>query len=473
MKKRRDSNRPFAIIAYVFIGLFLAMIAYFAYFQIVKSESFINNSYNTRLDTFAERVRRGTIVSNDGTILAQTVVDKNGEETRDYPKGRLYAHVVGYTANGKAGIESAYDFELLRSHSFLLTRIKNEIEGKKNDGDTIVTSLDDKLQRAAYEALGDKKGAVVVIEPDTGKILAMVSKPDYDPNTIEENWESILEDSKEESVLLNRATQGLYPPGSMFKLVTALEYIREHRANYKNYSYDCTGSITAEDYTLHCFQGAVHGTVDLEGSIAKSCNSSLANIGLSLDIGSYQTTAKQLLFNTQLPLRLPSSKSSFTLSSDATDSDIMATAIGQADTLVSPLHMAMLAAAIENDGYLMEPYFVDRIESADGSLVREYEPTAYKRLMKKKEARILRQLLRSVVTDGTAGALMTDSYKAAGKTGSAEYGTNKGDSHAWFMGYAKVKGKGTIALAVVVEGAGNGGSVAVPIAKTLFDTYSK
>lgn len=472
-RRRRDSNREFAVIAYFFIGIFLAMIAYFAYFQIARSEQFINNPYNTRLDSFAERVIRGSIVSDDGTVLAQTRTDADGTETRVYPQGRKYAHVVGYADNGKAGLESSYNFELLRSHSFILERVMNEMEGNKNQGDTLVTTLDAKLQSAAYDALGSYKGAVVVLEPETGKILSMVSKPDFDPNTIVTDWNSILANDDENSVLLNRATQGLYPPGSTFKLVTALEYIREHPNDYKSYSYDCSGSITADNYTLHCFGGSVHGTVDLKTSLEKSCNSSFANIGLSLNLKKYMSTSEDVLFNTDLPGRIASSKSRFSLTSDAAPSEVMATAIGQGKTLVSPLHMALIASAIENKGILMTPYVADRVENTDGKVIKQYEPEAYGQLMKQKEAKILRGMMRAVVTDGTASALQSDAYNAAGKTGSAEYGTTKGDSHAWFVGYARAKGKQTIAIAVVVEGAGNGGTVAVPIAKTVFDTYFK
>lgn len=471
--RRRDKNREFAVIAYFFIGIFLAMIAYFTYFQFARSEQFINNPYNSRLDGFAKRIVRGDIVSDDGTLLATTKTDGEGNETRVYPEGRAYAHVVGYAENGKSGLESNYNFELLRSHSFILERVVNEIEGKKNQGDTLVTTLNNDLQQAAYQALGDQKGAVVVMEPDTGKILAMVSKPDFDPNTIVANWESILANDDQNSVLLNRASQGLYPPGSTFKLVTALEYIRKHPNDYKSYSYDCTGSITADNYTLHCFGNSVHGEVDLEKSLAKSCNSSFANIGLSLDLKGYADTCGDLLFNKSLPTGFASSKSRFSLEPGASDSAVMATAIGQGETLVSPLHMALIVSAIQNDGVLMNPYLVDRVENSDGSEVERYEPSSYGRLMTEKEAKLLRGMMKSVVKEGTASALISDRYTAAGKTGSAEFGTNKGDSHAWFVGYANAKGDSPIAIAVVVEGAGNGSTVGVPVAKSVFDTYFK
>ncbi len=472
-KLRRDKNKEFAGIAYGFIALFLAMIGYLAWFQTARSEAFINNPYNSRLDHFAERIVRGDITADDGTILASTKVAEDGTETRVYPRGRTYAHVVGYSDNGKTGLEASYNFELLRSHTFLLERVVSEIEGRKNEGDTLVTTLDDALQQTAYEALGSRKGAVVVLEPDTGKIRAMVSKPDFDPNTIVTDWDAILADDEEASVLLNRASQGLYPPGSTFKLVTALEYIREHPKKYKNYSYTCSGSITNDHYTLHCFGNSVHGEVDLEKSLAKSCNSSFANMGLSLNIKNFADTCEDLLFNRDLPIDFAGSGSRFSLTGESGESEVMATAIGQGKTLVSPLHMALIVCAIQNDGVLMRPYLAQRLENADGGRVEQYEPSAYGRLMTEKEAKILRRYMKHVVTDGTASALQSDSYVAAGKTGSAEFGNVKGRSHAWFVGYANAKGKHPIAIAVIVEDAGSGSTVGVPIAKSVFDTYFK
>lgn len=179
-----ERNREFAVVTYLFLALFLGMIAYFAYFQIEKSEEFINSPYNARQDAFAERIIRGDIVSAQGDVLAETKTAADGSETRNYPYGRMFAHAVGFSTNGKSGIESASNFQLLRSHAFFLEKTLNEIQDKKNIGDTVVTTLDMNVQKAAYEALGSYQGAVVALQPSTGKILAMVSKPDFDPNTI-------------------------------------------------------------------------------------------------------------------------------------------------------------------------------------------------------------------------------------------------------------------------------------------------
>ncbi|OYP02111.1 hypothetical protein CG709_10690 [Lachnotalea glycerini] len=213
----------------MFVGLFVLLMGYFVYFNIVKSPSIINSSYNTRQDLFAKKVIRGKIVSSDGKILAQTVVSEDGTESREYPYDNMYAHVVGYASKGKAGLESLMNFNLLTSNAPLMERIIKEFKGVKNTGDNVVTTLDSKLQETAYKALGSNNGAVVVMEADTGRILAMVSKPDYNPNDIDTIWDSLVAtDNTEDSSLLNRATQGKYPPGSTFKILTLMEYIREN-----------------------------------------------------------------------------------------------------------------------------------------------------------------------------------------------------------------------------------------------------
>ena len=246
---RTGRNLEFLIITYLFLAIFIGMIGYFVYFQLVKSESIINSSYNSRLDLYAEHVVRGDITTADGTVLAKTTVNDDGSETREYPYGRMFAHVVGYMNNGKGGLESQYNFNLLRSHSFFLTQIINDLKDQKNTGDTLVTTLDYDVQKAAYDALGDRDGAVVVMEPKTGKILAMVSKPDYDPNNIAEDWDELTAEESESSVLLNRATQGLYPPGSVFKIFTTLEYVHEN-SDYEDYSFDCNGKFTEGDSVI-------------------------------------------------------------------------------------------------------------------------------------------------------------------------------------------------------------------------------
>ena len=446
------------------------MMGYFAYFQFVKSEDFINSPYNKRQDLFARKVTRGEIISADGHILAETITDTDGTETRYYPYANMFAHVVGFSTNGKSGLESIANFNLLRSHTMTLEKVVNELQGEKNIGDNVVTTLNYDLQDTAYEALGKYDGAIVVMEPSTGKILAMVSKPDYDPNNIAEDWDELTAEDSESSVLLNRATQGLYPPGSVFKIFTTLEYVHEN-SDYEDYSFDCNGKFTEGDSVIHCYKNKRHGQEDLIGSFADSCNSSFASLGLTLNPDSFTELCDSLLFNTSLPLRFESSKSSFSLDADADVSTVLETSIGQGKTLVTPMHMALVVSAIANDGVLMNPYLIDHTENYNGIVVDAYEPTEYGTLLSAEDASLMQTFMREVVEDGTGERLLGQSYAASGKTGTAEFLTSSKASHAWFVGYAHREDKEDIAVAVIVEDSGSGSEYAVPIAKKIFDAY--
>lgn len=442
---------------------------YIVYFNVERSKDIINSPYNTRQDTFADRVIRGDILDRNGEVLATTDVWEDGTEVRSYPYGDVFAHVIGYDANGKAGLESAENFHLLSSNAFFVERIIKELKGEKNRGDSVVTTLDARLQSAAYDALGENKGAVVVMEPKTGKILAMVSKPTFDPNGIEESWDYLNSDGIG-SPLLNRATQGAYAPGSIFKIVTALEFMREQPGAYSSYLYDCVGEISYDGTTIPCFDHIVHGTQDLNASFANSCNSSFANIGLSLDKKSYAKTAKQLLFNSKLPSILPYRKSSFELDETSGSAETMMTAMGQGDTQVSPYHMALITSAAANGGTLMKPYLVSSVTNYGGAQVAKNSPSVYKELMTADEASQLTAYMTSVVTQGTGMELSGESYSVAGKTGTAEYG-DEGQSHSWFVGFTNVEDP-QLVVSVIVEGYdGNPGGRAIPIAKQIMNAY--
>ena len=471
MNDNKASRKATFQIIYIFLGLFVLMMGYFAYFIIFRSSDIINNSYNKRQTVLAERVVRGEILSAQGEVLAKTVTDEEGTETREYPYGELFANVVGRFSKGKTGIEESENIRLLTSNISSLQVAYADLIGEKSPGDNVVTTLDVDLQQVAYDALGNNRGAVVVMEPSTGKILAMVSKPTYDPNKVDDEWEKLVEDANKESRLINRATQGLYPPGSTFKILTALEYMRENSSTWQDYEYSCDGSITNGGMTIHCYNNKKHGTVDLADSFAKSCNTSFASIGKSLDVSSFFTLCDSFLFNRSLSIEMESNKSSYSLQKgSASIAELMQTAIGQGHTLITPLHNAMIAAAVANDGVMMKPYVVDRIENADGRLIKGYAPSVAAKPMTKAEAVSLAKMMRLVVTEGTGTKLKSLEQKAAGKTGSAD--NSNGKAHAWFIGYAPYNDP-QIVVSIIVENAGTGSDYAVPIAKKIFDAYFK
>ena len=442
------------------------MMGYIAYFNVAKSREVIRSPYNVRQDSYADRVVRGKILDKTGKILAETDVAEDGTEKRKYPYGNMFAHVVGYSEKGKSGLESEMNFELLTSNAFFLEKLVTEFKDQKNIGDNVVTTLDVNLQEAAYNSLGSSKGAVVVMEPSTGKILAMVSKPDFSPGAVVENWESL--NASESSVLLNRATQGLYAPGSTFKVVTALEFIREN-SGYGSYSYTCDGNIEEEGTKIHCYNGKVHGELDFRDSLAYSCNTSFCNIGLSLDVNDFNDTAKELLFNSKLPSVLAYNKSTFSLDKNDGAGATMMTAMGQGQTQVSPYHMALITSAIANGGKLMKPYLVDSVTNYTGSIIDKNKPEEYKSLMTSDEAALLKDYMTSVCEYGTASVLSGSGYSAAGKTGTAEYSSDKNKDHSWFIGMSNVDNPDLV-ISVIIEGS-DGSAKAVNVAKSVFDAY--
>lgn len=469
-KKRRSVNKEFAIVTYVFLLLFIGMTGYFIYFIQVKSDDFINNSYNARLNQLQNYSIRGNILADDGSVLAQTTVNEDGSETRSYPYGSVFAHAVGYSINGMSGAELDANYYLLTSNSFILTRLANQVLDKKNQGDDVVTTLNVGLQQACYNALGSNEGAAICIEPSTGKILAMVSKPDYDPNTIGANWDSYVAEDSDSTVLLNRATQGLYAPGSTFKIVTLLSHLQQNKS--EEFQFNCTGAFEYQNYTMHCFNGKSHGEENLLSAFGNSCNCAFSQIGLGLDIKTFDKLCDKLLFNKKLPTQLnDTAKSRMTLSEEDGSALVMQTAIGQGNTMVSPLHMAMIASAIANKGTLMKPYLLDYTQNESGTITKRFSSESYGSLMSDEDAATLQQYMRYVVTNGTATPLMSEQYEVYGKTGTAEFGTDKSRDHSWFVGFAKDENGKDIAIAVVMEGVSAGDSHAVPVTRQILDAY--
>ena len=466
----RGGNQQIMVVTYIFLLIFVALIGYMAYFMIVQSKDVINNSYNQRQTLLAKRTVRGQIMAEDGTVLAETVTGADGKETRKYPYGNVFCHVVGHSTEGKTGIELMENFNLLTSNDDMIKNFQKKMSGEKTMGDHAVTTLKVNLQQVAYDALGSNKGAIVVSEPSTGKILAMVSKPDYDPNpsSLNGQWKELVKDSNEQSYLVNRATQGLYPPGSTFKIFTVLEYIREN-AKYKKFSYQCKGTEVQDGYTVNCYQNHVHGSLDLKNAFAKSCNSCFAFLGTQMSTSSFRKNNEQLYFNKELPTTFVTNKSSFVLNGNSGKEEVMHTSMGQGKTQITPLHLNMVTAAIANKGVMMKSYVVDHLVSENGNVIRQYEPKEAGSVMTEDEASTLKSFMKEVVRTGTATSLNGLSYGVAGKTGSAEYDSTK-RSHAWFTGFAPADDP-KICVTVIVESVGTGSEYAVPIAKKIFQSY--
>ena len=456
------------LVCYFFVFLFLGMMGYIGYYTYNNQETMINNSYNAGQQMLVLQNRRGKIYSNDGQILAQTHVAEDGSEIREYPFGELFSHVVGYSTKGKTGVEALANFYLIQSNAPLSDKVDNNLENKKNPGDNVYTTLDVEIQQAADKAMGVYDGAIIATNPKTGEVLAMVSKPCFNPNEIASIWEELIEDD-ESSVLLNRVTSGLYPPGSTFKIVTALEYIHENPDTYTDYHFTCNGSITIDGSRIQCYHGSNHGYVDFKKSFAKSCNSSFANMSTKIDWNKFEKTLDKLSFGKTLPFAMETAVSNANASENMLIDEKMQTVIGQGETLITPLHLNMITSAIANKGKLVEPYLLKSVKNNYGAVIKEFSSSGTSQFMSEEEAAILVGLMEEVVRKGTATKLLDKGYTAAGKTGSAEYNSNR-DSHAWFTGFAPVEDP-QICVTVIIETAGSGGDYAVPMARRVFDAY--
>lgn len=469
-EQKRITNRELYFVMYLFIGLFMLMPCYLGYFLFAKSGEIINNPYNLRQENFEKQVVRGSILTADKEVIARTEVGEDGTETRVYPFENLFSHVVGYSQSGKDGLEKIYNFQLLTSDIPVYEKIANGLKELKDSGNQLITTLNYTLQKTASEALDGKKGAVVVMEPSTGKILAMVSKPDYNPNQIEEIWESLSErQDTEQGYLLNRATQGRYPPGSTFKILTALEYLREYPEKISDFSYTCKGSYQYEGTVINCYHQNVHGTISFETAFAKSCNGAFASIGSELSKERFTDLCESFLFNRDLPIALSYVSSQFHLSDSSPAWEVLQTVIGQGTVEITPLHLAMIAAAIANDGVMMKPYLVDAITDAHGTPVKRYKPQSYGVPIQAEEAEQLTEWMVKCVTDGTGYNVASKQYQVAGKTGTAEWDPKK-EAHSWFVGFAPAE-EPEVVVSVIVEEGGAGSTQAALIADKIFRVW--
>lgn len=460
-------NVEILVTTYFFVALFLGMMVYLCHFVVTNEHEIYNNSYNSRQEILLSQNYRGSIYAEGGELLATTTINGD-QEVREYPYREKFSHIVGFSTHGRTGIEAQANYYLINSNTPLSDKVVNDMSGAKNPGDDVYTTLNVALQEVAYKALGVYEGAIIVSEPSTGKILAMVSKPDFDPNYVDGMWQELTEDT-ETGRLLNRATQGVYPPGSTFKIITSLEYIRQNPDSYNNYRYQCNGRFNLDEFSIVCYHNANHGNIDLTKSFAKSCNASYANIGTGLDRDAFRETLDDLLFDRELPLKFNYSESSVQMGEIMSSEDIIQTSIGQGKTQITPIHLNMITCAIANNGVLMKPYVIDYVKNSADGIVKQFVPSSYGKLITEEEADILTEMMHAVVDKGTLGILSGQDYTAAGKTGSAEY-NSKGDSHAWFTGFAPVEDP-QVCVTIIIEGAGAGGEYAGPVAKRIFDEY--
>ncbi len=451
-------------VAFGLLSLLVVLFFYLTYIQVVQSDFLIAHPLNRRTLEASRMIPQGMILDRSGEKLAYS--KKVGESfKREYPYGAIAAQVVGYDSitYGRSGVESTFNRDLTGKNTSIahLGAVSHLLTNRS--GNNVVLTLDAAVQETAYKALGNYKGAIVVINPNTGAILAMVSKPSFDPNEIDQQWKRISTDKN--SPLLNRVTQGLYPPGSTLKVMIAEAARREKIIDLKEKIYCEAALKIPPDYILQESHLEAYGNINLEEALAVSSNVFFGTLSLKLGDKKMENTFERFGFKRSVGQELQEVASYLPDFSSLGDGDLAQTGIGQGSLLVTPLRMAMLASSFANEGKIMRPYLVDKITGLDGSLIKTFAPEEWLTPTTPQLADEINKMMVRVVRNGTGTAASLPGVLVAGKTGTAE--NSQGDSHAWFIGFAPADNP-QVAIAVIVENAGFGGSIAAPMARQVF-----
>jgi peptidoglycan glycosyltransferase len=442
--------------------------------QVGEAQSLRNNPHNARVLYSEYSHRRGPIVV-DGNAVAESHPSNDAYKyLRTYPGGPMYAPVTGYYSLllGSSGIEQAENDVLSgQSDALFVKRLSDYLTGRSPQGGEVVLTLDSRAQQVAYDALGNRRGAVVALDPRTGAVLAMVSRPSYDPNplashdghVIQQAYDGLRNDAA--APLLNRATSQTYPPGSTFKVITTAAALSSGRFQPSS-TLPAPNQLQLPEttHTLQNFQGEQCGAgnrISLADALRVSCNTAFGALGLRLGADALRAQAEKFGFGSSLTIPLPVVASRFP--SDVPPPQVAFSAIGQYDDAATPLQMAMVAAGVADHGVVMKPYLVQKTLASDLSTLSTTQPQAWRTAVSPRVAAELTQMMESVVTSGTGTAAQIPGVPVAGKTGTAENVPGQ-PTHAWFIGFAPATHP-RVAVAVIVEHGGVGGSTAAPIAR--------
>jgi peptidoglycan glycosyltransferase len=475
-------NRQIVQLFGLFTLLFGVLVIFTSRWTVLEANSLADNPDNRRPLIEEQRIPRGLIFASDGrTVLARNRAHGRGQDrtyTRTYPTGGTFAHPVGfsYIRNGRRGLELSRNDELVGKRDEFQSILAG-LESARKEGNDVVTNLDVRGTEAARAALAGRKGAVVAIEPKTGKVRVMVSEPEYDPNLIPSQIGQLNAD-RENQPLLNRTTQELYPPGSTFKVVTATAAL-DSGAIKPETIIDGSSPKTISGVPLENAGGEDFGQISITDALTNSVNTVWAQVGERIGRDTLVEYMRRFGFYEDPKLDYPSFQMipSGVLNGEGEfvddGFDVGRVAIGQGglegEVRAAPLQMAEVAAAVANGGRLMKPQLTDRIVQKDGRVKERIQPDLQSVVMKPETAQQLAAMMSRVVEEGTGTAAALAGITVAGKTGTAEVGANREFTQPWFICFAPVENP-RMAVAVTVERTqGQGGTVAAPIAKAVLE----
>ncbi|GAB3599001.1 penicillin-binding transpeptidase domain-containing protein [Angustibacter peucedani] len=478
-------NAPIRRLAALVLVLFGSLLLSSTYIQFVQASSLRDKPGNRRtlLENYSRQ--RGPILVDGSPVARSVASDDDLKYVRRYSQPELYSHLTGYYSfvyGAGSGIERS-ESPLLSgsSDALVFRRLVDLVTGREPQGASVELTIDPAAQKAADQALGDQRGAVVALDPKTGAVLAMVSHPTYDPNrlsghdlgAVERAYKSLNAD--EDDPLVNRATSALYPPGSTFKLITSAAALSSGQYDENSEvpgpaSLDLPQTTTdlPNDFAGPC---GPNGKVDLTTALEISCNTAFGYLGLQLGGDALRAQAQKFGFGDRINAPMPVTASVVPEGMNPPQS--AQSAIGQYDVRVTPLQMAMVAAAIANDGVVMNPYAVKTVRSPDLDVIEQGKPQELSRAVTADVADQLTRMMQKVVESGTGTRAQITGVSVAGKTGTAQHGKGL-PPHAWFTAFAPAD-EPKVAVAVVVEDGGQagneafGGKVAAPIAKAVME----
>ncbi|MEV5437434.1 penicillin-binding protein 2 [Streptomyces sp. NPDC052682] len=485
-------NKPLRRIA-IFCGLLmLTLLIRDNWLQYVKADELRTDSNNRRVAIERYASPRGDIIVGGSPITGHTTTSGDFKYKRTYKNGAMWAPVTGFVsqAYGANQLESIEDGILTGNDDRLFFRnTLDMLTGKKKEGGNVVTTLNADAQKAAYNGLKRQggKGAVVALEPSTGKILALASYPSYDPSSIAgdgssdaEAWKKLQKKNNPADPMLNRALRETYPPGSTFKVVTAaaaLEHGLYSSADQKTdsplpWTLPDTRKELVNEGNLPCKDAT------LRVALKVSCNTVFGKVGSDLGKDKMLETAEKFGFNEEQFTPVRASASNFPKEMDRPQTAL--SSIGQFETAATPLQMAMVASAVANDGKLMKPYMVDELQSPGLDPIEKTEPEELSQPLTPEHAQILQSMMETVVKEGTGTRAQIPGVTVGGKTGTAQHGVDNSENpYAWFISYAKTGNSSPVAVAVVVEDDNavrddiSGGGLAAPIARDVMEAVIK
>ena len=466
---------------YLFAAGFFGLVAMLAYWQVYSREALANNPENGFQTQRSISSPRGLILAGDGeTVLAKSVKRETPQGPvydRVYPLGAPFSNVVGYwsTRYGATGIEIANNTDLssIAGEPQTLDDLINRATGGPQPGNNVVLTLDPGLQELAYKELQGSvtgRGSIVAINPKTGEILAMASSPSFDPNDINDNYPELA--SQPNAPLINRATQSLYPPGSVFKVITAAAALQDG-VRPEDEFFD-SGAYELPGYTVHNFQGKNFGEVTFTRALAYSINVIFAKIAVEIvGADALEQMAKNFDFGStydDFPLPVAPSSVNSLPPDQWTTGTLAQTAFGQGEVQTNAFQMALVTAAIANDGRMVEPRLVREVRSPDGIILNKPTASIRTRSIPPDTARTLNEMMQQVIIQGGLTDAEIEGVKVAGKTGTAESGN--GEAHSWWITFAPADDP-KIAMCVMVENGGRSDRGALPLAARLMQAYLK